>query len=99
MKIKNVGQAIKTNRKALGLSSKELGKKLNCTAPYVFALENGTEIPSVLMVKKLSKALKIDHKELSNQFFFMKIERIKWLTKSEKELFIKAYIKEGNKKK
>lgn len=98
MKIKNVGLAIRTNRKALGLSMYDLAVRLNCTAPYVSALENSIEIPSVLMVKKLSKALKIDHKELSNQVFFMKIERIKWLTKSEKELFIKAYIKEGKKK-
>jgi len=99
MKTKNIGLAIRANRKTLGLSMYDLAARLNCTAPYISAIENGTEIPSILMAKKLSKTLKIDHKELSNQFLFMKIEKIKWLTKSEKELFIKAYIKEGKKKK
>lgn len=58
------GEAIKQQRKLLNLSLSRLSSKLRVTKGYLSRLESGKTVPSVAMVKKLAKVLKLDSTKL-----------------------------------
>lgn len=58
------GEAIKQQRKQLGLSLTELSSRLKVTKGYLSRLESGKTIPSVEMVKKVAKLLNLDSTKL-----------------------------------
>lgn len=58
------GEAIKQQRKQLGFSLSQLSSRLKVTKGYLSRLESGKTIPSVEMVKKLAKLLKLDSTKL-----------------------------------
>ena len=60
-----ISQQIKKLREAHGLTQVELADKVGVAQAYVSALENGSrKNPSLDLLRKLAKALKIDVAEL-----------------------------------
>ncbi|MBI1803198.1 MAG: helix-turn-helix domain-containing protein [Ignavibacteriae bacterium] len=58
------GQAVKEQRKQLSLPLSRLSSRLKVTKGYLSRLESGKAVPSLTMVKKLSKILKLDSTKL-----------------------------------
>jgi len=58
------GEAVKEQRKQLGFSLSRLSLRLKVTKGYLSRLESGKVAPSVTMVKKLAKLLKLDSSKL-----------------------------------
>ncbi len=58
------GEAIKEQRKQLGFPLSRLSLRLKVTKGYLSRLESGKVAPSVTMVKKLAKLLKLDSSKL-----------------------------------
>jgi len=61
---KDFGEAVKEQRKQLGFSLSRLSIRLKVTKGYLSRLESGKVGPSVTMVKKLAKVLKLDSSKL-----------------------------------
>ena len=49
----NIGQAIRSNRKARGISATELGKHLGCTSQFVCNWERGVSNPPLPYIRKI----------------------------------------------
>ena len=58
------GEAVKQQRKQLSLPLTRLSSRLKVTKGYLSRLESGKAVPSVTMVKKLAKLLKLDSTKL-----------------------------------
>lgn len=58
------GEAVKLQRKQLNLPMSHLSSRLKVTKGYLSRLESGKTVPSVTMVKKLAKLLKLDSTKL-----------------------------------
>jgi len=58
------GEAIKEQRKHLSLPLSRLSSRLKVTKGYLSRLESGKAVPSITMVKKLAKLLKLDSTKL-----------------------------------
>ncbi len=57
--LKNFGEQVKLKRKQASLSQEELAEKLNIHRTYISFIERGQRNPSLLMIFKISRALKI----------------------------------------
>jgi len=62
--LKNFGEQVKKKRYLAGLSQEELAEKLNIHRTYMSFIERGQRNPSLLMIFKISRALKIKLPEL-----------------------------------
>ena len=62
--LKNFGEQVKKKRKQANLSQEELAEKLGVHRTYMSFIERGQRNPSLLMVFKISRALKIKLPEL-----------------------------------
>lgn len=57
--LKKFGQQVKNLRKENGFSQEEFAEKLNIHRTYISFIERGEKNPSLLMIFKTSRALKI----------------------------------------
>lgn len=62
--LENFGKTLKLKRKLSGLSQEELAEKLGIHRTYMSFIERGMRNPSLLMIFKISRALKIKIPEL-----------------------------------
>ncbi len=62
--LKNFGETVRKKRRQAGLSQEELAEKLSIHRTYMSFIERGIRNPSLLMVFKISRALKIKLPEL-----------------------------------
>lgn len=62
--LKNFGQQVKWLRIEAGLTQEELAEKLNIHRTYMSFIERGLRNPSLLMIFKISRILKIKLPEL-----------------------------------
>lgn len=62
--LKNFGETVKKKRKIAELSQEELAEKLGIHRTYMSFIERGLRNPSLLMLFKISRALKIKLPEL-----------------------------------
>lgn len=62
--LENFGKNVKLKRKLSGLSQEELAEKLGIHRTYMSFIERGMRNPSLLMIFKISRALKIKLPEL-----------------------------------
>ncbi len=58
------GEAVRQQRKHLNLPMSQLSSRLKVTKGYMSRIESGKTVPSVTMVKKLAKLLKLDSTKL-----------------------------------
>lgn len=56
-----LGQTIKKIRKIRELTQSELGLKINVTKSYVSKIESGKQLPTIIQIKNISKALGVDY--------------------------------------
>lgn len=63
-----VGKEIKKYRKERGLSQKELGEKMSVSQAMIAQYENGTRLPKLTTMVKLSYALEIDAHILTDAY-------------------------------
>lgn len=57
--LQNFGEQVKKKRKLAGLSQEDLAEKLNIHRTYMSFIERGLRNPSLIMIFKISRALKI----------------------------------------
>ena len=69
--LRNFGEQVRKKRRQAGLSQEELAEKLNIHRTYMSFIERGLRNPSLIMIFKISRALKID---LQNLFDFDKLK-------------------------
>lgn len=62
--LKNFGETVKRKRKMADLSQEALAEKLGIHRTYMSFIERGQRNPSLLMLFKISRALKIKLPEL-----------------------------------
>lgn len=62
--LKNFGEQIRIKRKEAELSQEELAEKIGVHRTYMSFIERGIRNPSLLMVFKISRALKLKLPEL-----------------------------------
>ncbi len=62
----SLGQRIKELRRARGWSQEELAERMESGAKYLSSLERGRENPTLEMLMKLAKALKVDLVDVFN---------------------------------
>ncbi len=62
--LKNFGETVKRKRKMVDLSQEALAEKLGIHRTYMSFIERGQRNPSLLMLFKISRALKIKLPEL-----------------------------------
>lgn len=62
--LKNFGEQVKNKRKDAEISQEELAEKLGVHRTYMSFIERGLRNPSLLLVFKISRALKIKLPEL-----------------------------------
>lgn len=62
--LKNFGETLKRKRREANYSQEELAEKLNIHRTYMSFLERGQRNPSLIMLFKISRALKIKLPEL-----------------------------------
>lgn len=62
--LKNFGEQVKNKRKDAEISQEELAEKLGIHRTYMSFIERGLRNPSLLLVFKISRALKIKLPEL-----------------------------------
>lgn len=62
--LEKFGEAVRKKRKAAELSQEELAEKLGIHRTYMSFIERGIRNPSLLMIFKISRALKIKLPEL-----------------------------------
>lgn len=61
---KRLGKSIKKYRKKVGLTQEELANKIRVTPKYIQFIESARRTPSLKLLKKMSKILKIKVKEI-----------------------------------
>ncbi|MBR1425374.1 helix-turn-helix transcriptional regulator [bacterium] len=57
--LENFGYQVRKRRRQAGLSQEELAEKLNVHRTYMSFIERGQRNPSLIMIFKISRALKI----------------------------------------
>ena len=57
--LQNFGEQVRKKRRLAGLSQEELAEKLNIHRTYMSFIERGQRNPSLLMIFKISRALKL----------------------------------------
>ena len=62
--LERIGKKIKSIRKNSGLTQEKLAEKINVHPTYIGKIESGKNNPSILLLYKLSKALKIKLSDL-----------------------------------
>ena len=62
--LENFGEAVRKKRRAAELSQEELAEKLGIHRTYMSFIERGIRNPSLIMIFKISRALKIKLPEL-----------------------------------
>jgi len=62
--LKNFGETVRRKRKLAEISQEELAEKLGIHRTYMSFIERGLRNPSLLMLFKISRALKIKLPEL-----------------------------------
>ena len=62
--LKNFGETLKRKRREANYSQEEFAEKLNVHRTYMSFLERGQRNPSLIMLFKISRALKIKLPEL-----------------------------------
>ncbi len=62
--LENFGQSVRKKRKQAELSQEELAEKLGIHRTYMSFIERGIRNPSLLMIFKISRALKMKIPEL-----------------------------------
>ena len=66
------GQTIKTARQAAGLTQEELAEQVGITTRYIMAIENENKQPSMKVLTKIIRALKIS----ADTIFFPETQHI-----------------------
>lgn len=61
---KSLGKSIQKARKEAGLTQEELGYKVGISRAYMGYIEQGRYAPSLEVLEKISKTLKVDSKKL-----------------------------------
>lgn len=61
---KFLGKRLQKRREELGLTQEELAEKVNISRAYMGFLEQGRNIPSLELLEKVAKTLKISLSEL-----------------------------------
>lgn len=61
---KLLGKKVQKQRKLIGLTKEELAEKVNVSRAYVGYIEQARNTPSIELLEKIAKVLKIDIKEL-----------------------------------
>lgn len=61
---KSLGKKIQKQRKKLGLTQEELAEKIRISRAYAGYIEQGRNVPSVEILQKIARTLKIPLKEL-----------------------------------
>ena len=64
--LKNFGEAVKNRRKEINMSQEELAFKSGIHRTYMSFIERGLRNPSLLIIFKISRALKIKLPDLFN---------------------------------
>jgi transcriptional regulator with XRE-family HTH domain len=64
MTIKTLGMKVKTLRRARKLTQAALAKKLGVHRVYVAQIEGGTKLPSLAVLQRLAKVLKVKVQDL-----------------------------------
>lgn len=62
--LKRVGVNVQRLRRKLDLTQEELGERANVHQTYLSQVEGGRRNPSVLVLERIAKALKVDIAEL-----------------------------------
>ena len=62
--LKNFGQQVRKKRLAAGFSQEEFAEKLGIHRTYVSFIERGIRNPSLIMIFKISKVLKVKMSEM-----------------------------------
>lgn len=57
--LKKFGEQVKSSRKVAGLSQEEFAEKLNIHRTYMSFIERGQRNPSLLLIFKISRVLKV----------------------------------------
>jgi transcriptional regulator with XRE-family HTH domain len=60
----NIGKNIKKYRRQINLTQENLADKVGISLRYVQSIENGSRIPTVLMLYKIAEALRKNIKSL-----------------------------------
>lgn len=61
---KLLGKKIQKQRKNIGLTQEELAEKVNVSRAYIGYLEQARNAPSLELLQKIAKVLRVDIKEL-----------------------------------
>jgi len=64
---KYIRERIKERKRQLGLNQTELAKKADITQAALSQIDNGVRTPSLLVLKKLAKALNVNIEELIDE--------------------------------
>jgi|SRR6185437_7039233 len=100
---KFIANTVNTLRIHSGLSQSELGRMADVTSAAISQIEKGVRIPSLIVARKLAKALHVSVEELTGdsppssieidkeaQDFFRKFKIIKLLSAQDQELILKV---------
>jgi len=71
------GAAVKRLREKRGLTQEALAHEAGITSSYAGQVERGRRVPSLTVVLKLARALKVDAGELLSGFTFDALRRLK----------------------
>lgn len=55
-------------RKELDLTQTEMAKRINCTQPWLYQVESGKSVPSILFVVKFCRELNVDIHEIRRYY-------------------------------
>lgn len=61
---KLLGKRIQKQRKTLGLTQEELAEKVNVSRAYIGYIEQARNTPSIELLEKIARALKMDIRDL-----------------------------------
>lgn len=61
---KLLGKKVQKQRKLIGLTQEELAEKVNVSRAYIGYIEQARNTPSIELLEKIAKVLRIDIKEL-----------------------------------
>ncbi len=61
---KKVGRRIQKRRQEIGLTQEELAEKVNLSRAYIGFIEQGRSTPSLEVLSKIAKTLKVNVSEL-----------------------------------
>ena len=61
---KILGKRIQKVRKSVGLTQEELAEKVNVSRAYIGYIEQARNTPSLELLQKIARALRVDMKEL-----------------------------------